>query len=53
MPKHYKSERMKGGVVDSPSLANGKGGHIPYYSKNKVKNSYRSAAAKSSRRGGK
>jgi hypothetical protein len=47
-------EKMKGGVVDSVALSNGKGGHISYWSKkNKADKHYRSKAAKMNIRGGK
>lgn len=46
-----KSEKMKGGVVDSVALSNGKGGHLPYSSA-KAGRSARSQAASKMKKGG-
>ena len=46
-----KSEKMKGGVVDSVAYSNGKGGHIPYAAP-KVGRNPRSVAAGKMKKGG-
>jgi hypothetical protein len=54
MPKNYKSEKPKGGVVEGVAYANGKGGYIPF-SSNTAKTyggQARAAAAKNSLRKG-